>query len=400
VLQTASPAPYGNVPYWNYVCADDDNAHGFTYSSGPNKGSKVPCAGLKTYCDSVKSACPHTCGICGTSASAAANWNKPYEAKAYTNKDCDSGNGDAYWKKLDLLTGAEDDKRNMCANMLYCLQNPSNAACSDVVKKWFGVTGGALSASSNAANLATLKTGYTKICSATNYKYECTPTSNCKITFTLDGMSYKDYPQDQISETVAKKFVKQCHEGSVTKKTDPTTGTITTLTTTGCSYSGTTAWVSSSETNPRVVNLCPLGFWIQSDEIGGTTKKSKASTIFHELSHFNDLAGTDDLQYNDKAQLDEAVSSPWGYINNADTWGNMADSTEGGSHTWADFKNGNIPPSPPKPAPKCKDTTNGAKDSYGDGCDEYAAQLSWCGQYDSKTFKSKVMCCCCGGGSI
>ena len=46
----------------------------------------------------------------------------------------------------------------------------------------------------------------------------------------------------------------------------------------------------------------------------------------------------------------------------------------------------------------CADTDNGAADPYGDGCDEYASNPSWCGNYDDADFSSNEMCCVCGGG--
>ena len=47
----------------------------------------------------------------------------------------------------------------------------------------------------------------------------------------------------------------------------------------------------------------------------------------------------------------------------------------------------------------CVDTSNGTTDKYGDGCDEYAANTEWCGDYDGASFSSNDMCCGCGGGS-
>jgi len=52
----------------------------------------------------------------------------------------------------------------------------------------------------------------------------------------------------------------------------------------------------------------------------------------------------------------------------------------------------------PAPAGECVDTDNGAKDDYGDGCKDYAHALTWCGQFDSSSFKANEMCCVCGGG--
>ena len=43
----------------------------------------------------------------------------------------------------------------------------------------------------------------------------------------------------------------------------------------------------------------------------------------------------------------------------------------------------------------CVDTDNGITDDYGDGCDEYAEFLEWCGLYDTRDFKSMEMCCAC-----
>ena len=47
----------------------------------------------------------------------------------------------------------------------------------------------------------------------------------------------------------------------------------------------------------------------------------------------------------------------------------------------------------------CKNTDKGAKDPAGDGCDAYANNKHWCGNYDDSDFTSKTMCCACGGGT-
>ena len=41
---------------------------------------------------------------------------------------------------------------------------------------------------------------------------------------------------------------------------------------------------------------------------------------------------------------------------------------------------------------------NKITDEWGDGCDEYAQNLHWCGQYNTDAFQSDEMCCACGGG--
>ena len=45
-------------------------------------------------------------------------------------------------------------------------------------------------------------------------------------------------------------------------------------------------------------------------------------------------------------------------------------------------------------------TDNGATDPFGDGCNEYAGNPEWCGQYDDNDFNSMEMCCQCGGGQL
>ena len=48
----------------------------------------------------------------------------------------------------------------------------------------------------------------------------------------------------------------------------------------------------------------------------------------------------------------------------------------------------------------CDDTNNGATDPYGDGCEAYSENPSWCGSYDDSDFSSEGMCCICGGGLV
>ena len=46
----------------------------------------------------------------------------------------------------------------------------------------------------------------------------------------------------------------------------------------------------------------------------------------------------------------------------------------------------------------CTNTDNGAKDSFGDGCNWYADSKDQCGSADDNDFKANAMCCACGGG--
>ena len=44
----------------------------------------------------------------------------------------------------------------------------------------------------------------------------------------------------------------------------------------------------------------------------------------------------------------------------------------------------------------CIDETNGATDSYDDGCNYYDDNPTECGNYDDEDFKANSMCCACG----
>lgn len=75
-------------------------------------------------------------------------------------------------------------------------------------------------------------------------------------------------------------------------------------------------------TQPYKVYLCNA-FW--SAPTTGTD--SKAGTIVHELSHFNVVAGTDDLAYGQSAAKSLANSSPSSAIRNADSHEYFAENT-------------------------------------------------------------------------
>ena len=48
----------------------------------------------------------------------------------------------------------------------------------------------------------------------------------------------------------------------------------------------------------------------------------------------------------------------------------------------------------------CLDTSKGATDSGGDGCNWYKDNAGWCGSFDTETFVASQMCCACQGGGI
>ena len=170
--------------------------------------------------------------------------------------------------------------------------------------------------SDDADEWATLRTGFAKICSASDYDYQCAPTDNCAITFSYDGNDYNDVEQSSVPANVRDGFIEQCQSS-------------------GCAYSATVAWVYSSDIDNKEMNLCPIGFWIQS-EAASEQLSSKASVIVHELSHFVSIAGTDDMTYDTNLQLNTALTNPWYYLPNASTWDYFSEdyTTE---YTWSDF---------------------------------------------------------------
>lgn len=75
-------------------------------------------------------------------------------------------------------------------------------------------------------------------------------------------------------------------------------------------------------TAPYVITVCNA-FWT-APAIG---TDSKAGTLIHEMSHFNVVAGTDDLAYGQTAAKNLAISDPAKAVNNADSHEYFAENT-------------------------------------------------------------------------
>ena len=203
-----STAEYPGVPYWNYVCEDvSADMTGYTYADG----TPAPCSVLGAYCGDLDTACPVSCGTCAT---ANASWTKPWSDKSYETAACDAD-------EISVLSQAESVKNDFCASALYCLESKTTA-CEDLVQRWFG------GRSDDADEWATLRTGFAKICSASDYDYQCAPTDNCAITFSYDGNYYNNVEQSSVPANVRDGFIEQCQSS-------------------GCAYHGTVAWVNSSD---------------------------------------------------------------------------------------------------------------------------------------------------------
>jgi len=81
-------------------------------------------------------------------------------------------------------------------------------------------------------------------------------------------------------------------------------------------YATTYAYVFPVDTATHTIYLCGA-FW--NAPAGPYQTDSKAGTIVHELSHFNDIAATDDNAYGQTACRNLAISNPTLAVNNADS---------------------------------------------------------------------------------
>lgn len=87
-----------------------------------------------------------------------------------------------------------------------------------------------------------------------------------------------------------------------------------------CKRKGTYAYVNPSV--PYVITLCGA-FWATTN----TGTDSRAGTLIHEMSHFNVVAGTDDVVYGQSGAKSLAISNPDGALNNADSHEYFAENT-------------------------------------------------------------------------
>lgn len=306
-----STTAYAGVPYWHYVCEDGPpESTGYADANG----DPAPCNVLSSFCSESNNQAAINCPItCGTCAKAEAQWEKPWNDKSFRTSDECSNN------QITVLNQVDQQKDQFCANMLYCLESKS-PECDEVIEKWFGGT------SADETQWATLRSGFAKACSASDYEYQCLPQENCSITYSYTDpddqtVAQTNVQQSDVSPEIREEFNAQCQAQ---------TGQ--------CTYFGTAAWVTPSRAD-REINLCPMIFWLQSDTTTDALL-SKASTILHELSHFESVANTQDLEFNQFNHLSAAESDPWGNLLNAPAWGWMAedyDHSLSEPWSWSDF---------------------------------------------------------------
>ena len=91
---------------------------------------------------------------------------------------------------------------------------------------------------------------------------------------------------------------------------------------TGCGGSDTFAYVYPTDTATHTVHLCTQ-FWLADP----TGTDSKAGTLVHELSHFDDIGATTDWVYGQSSAASLAVSNADRAVENADNHEYMAENT-------------------------------------------------------------------------
>jgi peptidyl-Lys metalloendopeptidase len=88
----------------------------------------------------------------------------------------------------------------------------------------------------------------------------------------------------------------------------------------GCTRAQTFAFIN--RTRPFEINLCPV-FWTSTEN----GRDSRAGTIIHELSHFNEVIGTFDFQYGQTDSRQLAIDNPDQAVFNADNYEYFAENT-------------------------------------------------------------------------
>merc|ERR1719204_635340 len=311
------------IPSYSVDCIDDPCKTGFTYTG---TDECVDCGDLRSKCSSnkaVKRFCPSVCNTCTAIED---SYSHPSEDKSShvghvtgsSLEECSEsikGADGRSQTEMEWIREAERLKLQFCGNILYHLQ-AQDAEMITNFREWFGVY--------DAQRWQKLRDGFTKICSADNYKFNCNPSAGlandrCSIDFEWGGMKYTNWrQQDVVSNGIQQDFIDKCN--SPTK----------------CTYSGTVAWVSSGETFDRVINLCPIGFWIQEDQRGNDFS-SKASVIIHELSHFVDMASTTDYTYDREEMRQMANTMSKDMLENAASRDNFSEDPDFSQRGFEDF---------------------------------------------------------------
>eukprot|EP00494_Astrolonche_serrata_P023509 UN23767 len=261
------------VPYWDYACQDEPKNTGWIYNDGTYPScSYLSRAGKCRYDPGTRAFCPVTCHSCGGMDD---KWKYPQEDRTYTfNSNCDTT------EHRNIIDQAESMKSEMCATVLWYMMNDMSPVES-TFDTWFGMTE---NEHTDDQNFQTVYEHYVRICSADKYTYNCDPTTDCDSDYIelANGKRWSNRDQHDLihdDDFNLAQFVSDCKRNR-------------------CGYSGTIAYVEAGSTNPRTINLCPILFWVQSDLIMTGDYDSKASVFVHELSHFIDIANSDDLTYN------------------------------------------------------------------------------------------------------
>jgi len=302
--------PDTGVPEYTPDCIDEPEL--LPYNCGGTEGSNGCKCSWKQFsqCGTarIRGACRQTCNACEQDAK---RWVDPSQPRKYSFSNC------AEWQK-EFIRDSEASKMEICRNVLYGLEaGKGSAATNTIFKRWTG--------RDTDTDYELFKNGFMKICSADDYTYECKPSQCPGQANDFDGRNWSGEQQSFLDEGFPlQQFIAKCNSP------------------TRCHYSGVAAWVNPFGTDPRVINLCPVVFWISKHE-RTEELRSSASVLIHELSHFNDIADTDDETYNTKQMKNTVISNPGSHNKNAATWDNFSEDMQWPEiSSFSAFKNGAV----------------------------------------------------------
>lgn len=188
-------------------------------------------------------------------------------------------------------------------------------------------------------------------------------------------------------------------------------------------YSSTYAYVYPSDSS-HTIYLCG-SYWNSPTTL---EVDSKPGTLIHELSHFDDVAGTDDNVYGLAGCRSLAISSPCAAVNNADSHEYYIEliptldssccghSSSSCSESYCAINQDQCDVAAISSGPACSSSTSFTSsftssclddptwlDSMGYSCADYADNFNWCSSYSTTTSSQGMLvteaCCACGGGS-
>lgn len=195
---------------------------------------------------------------------------KPNEVKTFTLTKCDYNVGSKNIGEDIVKEEAAKDK--LCSTVIWAMEQ-KGATTKLIFNKWYQEK---YDDTVDEDGYKKIYGNFIKMCSMTNYEYDCQPTQvNCELQIQDPASKiWTTYPNGAIGKSSYK--IAQVWKDSQEKN-----------------WMGTVAWVDTW--NPLTINLCPITFMNENPELkkhGGLN--SRLGTLFHEYSHFKWSLGTHD----------------------------------------------------------------------------------------------------------